>query len=45
MVADGGGMGVHVNFWSGLGSYKAIRDEVTTDHCTYIIQKSQAMQC
>jgi ribulose 1,5-bisphosphate carboxylase large subunit-like protein len=24
MVADGGGNGVHVNFWSGHGSYKSI---------------------
>lgn len=26
MIADRGGNGVHVNFWSGLGSYRSIRD-------------------
>lgn len=26
MIHEHGGNGVHVNFWSGLGSYKAIRD-------------------
>jgi ribulose-bisphosphate carboxylase large chain len=37
-VSGWGGMGVHVNFWSGLGSYKAIRDE---DNGTFIhFQKS-----
>lgn len=26
MVADGGGNGVHINFWSGLGVYKSINE-------------------
>jgi len=37
-VSGWGGMGVHINFWSGMGSYKAIRDE---DNGTFIhFQKS-----
>jgi len=37
-VSQSGGMGVHINFWSGMGSYKAIRDE---DNGTFIhFQKS-----
>jgi ribulose-bisphosphate carboxylase large chain len=37
-VSSRGGMGVHINFWSGMGAYKAIRDE---DNGTFIhFQKS-----
>ena len=37
-VSGWGGMGVHINFWSGMGAYKAIRDE---DNGTFIhFQKS-----
>ena len=32
-VSSRGGMGVHINFWSGMGAYKAIRDE---DNGTFI---------
>ena len=37
-ISGWGGMGVHINFWSGMGAYKAIRDE---DNGTFIhFQKS-----
>ena len=34
MVADGGGNGVHVNFWSGHGVYKSV-NELGLSICTH----------
>ena len=36
MVADGGGNGVHVNFWSGHGVYKSINELGLPNICTII---------
>jgi ribulose 1,5-bisphosphate carboxylase large subunit-like protein len=30
LIEDGGGNGIHINFWAGLGAYKSVRDMNTS---------------